>query len=59
LNAAKPRHEWIKPTTEQCAASSSIQAAGGRQEFQAPFAGDAVLYLRMNWPAQAWHVFQL
>ena len=38
--------EWFNPAKGEDAGSGNIQAAGGPQQFKAPFEGDAVLYLR-------------
>jgi len=46
LRAGTYRYEWFSPANGQDADSGHIQVAGGRQRFQPPFAGDAVLYLQ-------------
>jgi hypothetical protein len=45
LTAGNYRFEWIHPTTGSAGGKGSITAAGGWQEFKAPFTEDAVLYL--------------
>jgi len=42
----KYQFEWFNPATNLVGATGSVDASGGEQPFTAPFAGDAVLYLR-------------
>lgn len=42
------RCEWFSPTKGAWANANRLEAAGGRQQFKAPFAGDAVLYLKVQ-----------
>lgn len=46
LKAGTYRYEWFNPSKSQIAGSGDIQAAGGGQQFNSPFAGNAVLYLK-------------
>jgi len=39
------RYEWFRPETTKVEKTGSFQAGGGAEEFKAPFAGPAVLYL--------------
>jgi len=47
LIAGTYRYEWFNPAKGQITGSGNVQAAGGGQQFKAPFAGDAVLYLKV------------
>ncbi len=47
LKTGMYRYEWFNPAKGQDAGSGNVQAAGGGQQFKAPFAGDAVLYLKV------------
>ena len=47
LKTGTYRYEWFNPAKGQIAGSGNVQAAGGGQQFKAPFAGDAVLYLKV------------
>jgi len=46
LVAGEYAYEWFNPVTGTKTAAESIAADGGRKSFHAPFAGDAVLYLK-------------
>jgi len=46
LSAATYRYEWFDPAKGEAAGSGTVQSHGGVQQFKAPFAGEAVLYLR-------------
>jgi hypothetical protein len=46
LVAGEYAYEWFNPVTGTKTAAESIAAEGGRKFFHAPFAGDAVLYLK-------------
>ena len=46
LSAGTYAYEWFDPARGQIAASGNVQATDGRTQFRAPFAGDAVLYLK-------------
>lgn len=46
LNAGKYQYEWFNPTTGDTAGTGQIESSGAAQQFKAPFAGDAVLYLK-------------
>jgi hypothetical protein len=46
LKAGTYRYEWFSPTQGARADTGRIEATGGRQQFKAPFEGDAVLYLK-------------
>jgi hypothetical protein len=46
LSAGTYRYEWFNPAKGKSDGSDNVQATGGRQQFNAPFAGDAVLYLK-------------
>jgi len=50
LSAGTYRYEWFNPAKGEGASSGNVQAAGGGQRFKAPFAGDAVLYLKIQKP---------
>ncbi len=45
LAAGAYRYEWFDPKTGQTTDQGQLTAAGGRQDFRASFAGEAVLYL--------------
>ena len=51
LSAGTYRCDWFNPAKGESAGTGNVQVAGGRQLFQAPFAGDAVLYVRIQKPA--------
>ncbi len=46
VRAGGYRAEWIHPASGKITAQGTVKAAGGPQEFMAPFADAAVLYLR-------------
>lgn len=46
LAAGTYSYEWYDPSAGTVAATGTIAAGGGNQSFVAPFAGDAVLYLK-------------
>ena len=46
LSAGTYRYEWFNPAKGESAGRGQVQAAGGSRQFKAPFAGDAVLYLK-------------
>ncbi len=46
LKGGTYRYEWFDPAHGAVASRGQVQAADGRQSFQAPFAGDAVLHLQ-------------
>jgi hypothetical protein len=46
LSPGAYRYEWFDPAKGRDAGTGNVQATGGRQQFTAPFEGDAVLYLR-------------
>jgi hypothetical protein len=46
LPAGTYRYKWFNPATGATVGEGRIKASGGAPEFDAPFAGDAVLYLR-------------
>jgi hypothetical protein len=46
LNAGKYRYEWFDPAKGAAAGEGRVESEGKAQEFKAPFAGDAVLYLK-------------
>ena len=46
LSAGTYRYEWFNPAKGRVAGTGNIEAAGGPQQFKAPFEGDAVLYLQ-------------
>jgi len=39
-------YDWFNPARGEIAGTGRLQAAAGKQEFKAPFEGDAVLYLQ-------------
>jgi len=45
LTVGTYRYEWFNPAKGQIAGSGNVQAVGGKHQFTAPFAGEAVLYL--------------
>ena len=45
LKAATYTHEWFNPDNGKTESTGTIKAKGGKQTFNAPFKGDAVLYL--------------
>jgi hypothetical protein len=45
LKSGTYRFEWFNPAQGAAASSGTIRSSGGAQQFQAPFGGDAVLYL--------------
>ena len=51
LKAGAYRYEWFDPARGATHSSGNLEAADGHREFQAPTAGDAVLYLRRQEPA--------
>jgi hypothetical protein len=46
LKAGTYRHEWFSPTKGAVTDTGLVEAPDGRQQFRAPFEGDAVLYLK-------------
>jgi len=46
LKASKYRYEWFDPAKGEAAGEGRADSDGKAQEFKAPFAGDAVLYLK-------------
>jgi len=46
LAAGAYHYEWFNPAKGEDVGSGTVQANGGAQQFKAPFAGDAVLYLK-------------
>ena len=46
LEQGSYHYGWFNPAEGQNAGGDNIEAAGGGQQFKAPFAGDAVLYLK-------------
>jgi len=46
LKAGAYRYEWFNPTTGTTADTGRVEAAESRQQFKAPFEGDAVLHLK-------------
>jgi hypothetical protein len=46
LKAGSFRYEWFNPAQGEPAASGTVEASGGPQQFKASFGGDAVLYLK-------------
>jgi len=48
LAAGMYSYEWFNPVTGTKAAAGSIAAEGGRKYFNAPFSGDALLYLKKD-----------
>ena len=52
LKVATYRYEWFDPAKGATHSSGNLEAADGHREFKAPFAGDAVLYLRKHEPAR-------
>jgi len=53
LETGTYRYEWFNPAKGENAGIGSIQVSGGTQQFKAPFAGEAVLYLRAPRPVEA------
>ncbi len=45
LKVGAYRYEWLNPSTGEVGGSGIVQAADGKQQFKAPFEGEAVLYL--------------
>ncbi len=45
LKAGKYRYEWFNPSDGTIASTGTIEAKDGGQSFEAPFRGDAVLFL--------------
>jgi len=45
LEAGTYHYEWLHPTKGVSSDAGRLEAADGRQQFKAPFEGDAVLYL--------------
>ena len=50
VNLAAGNHafEWFNPTTRAVVSTGSVKTAGGNQTFAPPFAGPAVLYLKVT-----------
>ncbi|MGB2808089.1 MAG: DUF6298 domain-containing protein [Sedimentisphaerales bacterium] len=46
LKAGTYKYEWLNPDNGKVASTGTIKAAGGEKKFEAPFKGDAVLYLK-------------
>jgi len=46
LKAGTYKYEWFNPDNGKVASTGTIEAKGGEKKFEAPFKGDAVLYLR-------------
>ncbi len=46
LKAGTYKYEWLNPDNGKVASKGTIKAAGGGKKFEAPFKGDAVLYLK-------------
>jgi hypothetical protein len=46
LKAGRYRYEWFNPAKGAAAASGRIESSGRAQQFNVPFAGDAVLHLK-------------
>jgi hypothetical protein len=46
LAAGSYHYEWFNPATGDVESSGIVSASGGDKSFQAPFSGDAVLYLK-------------
>jgi hypothetical protein len=46
LTAGTYQYEWFSSANGEDAGSGIVQTNGGAQQFKAPFAGDAVLYLK-------------
>jgi len=46
LKAGTYRFEWFSPAKGASAGDGRVESPGGPQQFKAPFAGDAVLYLK-------------
>jgi len=45
LKAGEYNYEWLNPDSGKTESTGTIKAKGGKQTFNAPFKGDAVLYL--------------
>jgi len=45
LKAGKYKYEWFNPSDGKIASTGTIEAKDGSQSFEAPFKGDAVLFL--------------
>lgn len=48
LKAGKYKYEWFNPSDGKIASTGTIEAKDGSQSFEAPFKGDAVLFLAGN-----------
>jgi hypothetical protein len=46
LKAGTYKYEWLNPDNGKIVAEGTIKANGGEKKFEAPFKGDAVLYLK-------------
>ncbi len=46
LSAGKYRYEWFDPAQGKTAGTGQLEASAGAQQFNPPFDGDAVLYLK-------------
>jgi hypothetical protein len=49
LAKGKYSYEWFNPTTGIVTEKGKIKVKDGKQQFKAPFNGDAVLYLKNKW----------
>ena len=45
LKAGEYNYEWLNPDSGKTESTGTVEAKGGKQTFNAPFKGDAVLYL--------------
>jgi hypothetical protein len=48
LSAGTYSYEWFDPAKGAISGNGSVKAAGGAHQFEAPFKGDAVLYLKIQ-----------
>ena len=48
LKAVRYDYEWFNPAKSETAGTGQINASGGAQQFEPPFTGDAVLYLKVT-----------
>jgi hypothetical protein len=47
LKSGSYHYEWFNPT-KGAVATGRVESSGGRQQFKAPFDGDAVLYFKLD-----------
>ncbi|HUW67411.1 MAG TPA: hypothetical protein VMW20_05100, partial [Candidatus Nanoarchaeia archaeon] len=48
VSAGEYDYEWFRPSTAAVYSAGDVTAAGGSKSFTPPFAGDAVLYLKLD-----------